>query len=277
MTTAPAPTGLSRTASSGVGLGVCVALNYLIAYAIFTSPYGSVFFMSDDSRGSTVWVPLIVGVVVGCVESVSFGFRIAVGASVFSVVLGVVFFLLLGTLVLGAVGGAAGWVAGWTLSRWASSLVPVSRLLLGAVVVAASISIVSDKVTAPGDEDFALVHTPSDGPAVLVRVDGAAYPPSITGRLANVDGCPGIVDASPVAALGTVPQSVIEDSAPGRAVVIWPPGTTIRSDPYSVSSQGRTYHLGDEVTVGGGWVHLIEEDLFYDQTPQTCLSNIFIY
>lgn len=281
MPTARDLTGLSRTVPWRVGLGVCVVINYLVAYAIFESPYGSAFFMSDDERSSIVWIPLVVGVGVGCVQSLSFGFRVAAVASVLSVVLSVVFLiplvLLLGTLALCAVGAAVGWAVAWALTRLTSRLVTTSRLLLAAIVVAASVCIVTAKVTAPGDEDFARVHTPSDGPAVLVRVGGEAYQHSITGRLADIDGCLGIVDATPVPARGTAPRSVIEAAESGRAVMVWPPGTTVGSDPYSVSSEGRTYRLGDRVTVGGGWVHLGEHDPFYSQTPEECLENVFIY
>ncbi|MCL3837059.1 hypothetical protein [Aeromicrobium duanguangcaii] len=280
MATSRVLTGLSRTVPSGVGLGVCVALNYVVAYAILESRYGSVFFMSDDERSSIVWVPLLVGMAVGCVQSLSFGFRVAASASVLSVVLSLAFLmilgLLLGTLILCAVGAAAGWAVAWALARLTSRLVPVSRLLLAAVVVASPISVVVSKATAAGDEDFARVHTSSDGPAVLIRIGGDAYQHSVTGLLADVDGCLGIVDAAPVPVRGREPRSLIEAAESGRAVVIWPPGTTVGSDPYTVFSEGRTYQLGDHVTVGGWWIQLDEDDPFYSQTPEACLTNAFI-
>ncbi|MTB87212.1 hypothetical protein H9L21_07385 [Aeromicrobium senzhongii] len=258
-----------------------MALNYVVAYAILESRYGSVFFMSDDTRSSVVWVPLLVGVVVGCAQSLSFGFRVAAGASVLTVVLSYAFLftrlgLLSGTLILCAMGTAAGWAVAWALARLTSRLVPASRLLLAAVVVASPVSVVVSKATAAGDEDFARVHTSSDGPAVLIRVGGDAHQHAVTGRLADVDGCLGIVDAAPVPVRGRDPRSLIEAAESGRAVVIWPSGTTVGSDPYTVSSEGRTYQLGDHVTVGGWWVRLDEDDPFYSQTPEACLANPFI-
>ena len=259
---------------------MCVAVNYVVAYAIFTSSYGSAFFMSDDERSSIVWVPLLVGAVVGCVESLSFGVRVAGVASVVSVIIsvigGIAAFLMLGTLVLGAIGSAAGFGLAWAYLRWGPHAVSVSRVMLGVISVAAIVNIVVVAVT-PGYDDLDRVRTPAGGPAVLVQVDGDPYALSITGRLANVDGCLGITGANPVPAKGDAPRSVIEDSRAGTAVVIWPHGTTVTSRPFSVTSQGKTYKLGDEVAVGGGWVHLIKDDPFYDQSPKACLKNIFIY
>jgi len=263
-------------------MAVCVVLNYVVAYGILESPYGSVVFMSDDERSSIVWVPLLVGMAVGCVQSLSFGFRAAVSASVLTVVLAFAFFftrlgvLLGGTLVLCAVGSTAGWAVAWGLARLTSRLVPVSRLLLVAVVVGSLVSVVASQVTAAGDEDFARVHTSSDGPAVLIRLGGEAYQHSVTGRLADVDGCLGIVDAAPVPVRGRDRPSLIEAAESGRAVVIWPPGTTVGADPYTVYSEGRTYRLGDHVTVGGWWMQLDEDDPFHSQTPEACLANVFI-
>lgn len=138
-------------------------------------------------------------------------------------------------------------------------------------------SIIVSEVTAPEDADFAQVFTPADGPAVLVRMGGDPDARPISGRLANVEGCLGITDAAPVPVSGEAPRSVIEASAAGRAIVVWPPGTTVGSDPYSLTSQGHTYRRGDEIAVGGGWVHLIEEDPFYSQIPKACRSRIFLY
>lgn len=267
---------LSGTVRPEFGIVLCAAVNYLVAYAIFSSSYGSAFFMSDDERSSIVWVPLLVGAVVGCVESLSFSVRIAAVASIVSVLGGIAAFLMLGTLILGAIGGAAGCVAAWAYLRLGPHLVSIPCLILGAISVAAATTVIVIAAT-PGYEDLDRVHTPPGGPAVLVQVDGDPYQPSITGRLTNVDGCVGITNATPVPAPGDAPRSVIEDSAAGEAVVIWPHGTTVASDPFSVTSRGRTYQLGDEVAVGGGWVHLIKDDPFYDQTPKACLAKIFIY
>lgn len=265
-----------NSSPAGLGIVLCVAINYVVAYAIFTSSYGSAFFMSDDERGSIVWIPLLVGALVGCVESLSFGVRVTGVASLLSVLGGIAAFLMLGTLVLGAIGGAGGCVLAWAYLRWGPHGVLKPRIALGVISAVAAVNIVVVAVT-PSYDDLDRVRNPSGGPAVLVQVDGDPYSNAITGQLANVDGCLGITDATPIPAKGDAPRSVIEDARAGTAVVIWPHGTTVTSQPFSVTSQGRTYQLGDEVTVGGGWVHLIKDDPFYDQTPKACLKNIFIY
>lgn len=257
-------------------VAACVAVNGLVAYAIFTSSYGSAFFLSDDERNSIFWVPLLAGVIIGFIEGLSFGARNAGVAFLASVLVGIVGFLMLITFVIVSIGGAAGCGLAWAYLRWGPPAVTKSRIALGAIVVVALANIVIVEVT-PGYNDLDRVRNPAGGPAVLVQVDGEPYTNSITGRLANVDGCLGVTGASPVPAKGDAPRSVIEDAAAGTAVVIWPHGTTVESKPFSVTSQGRAYKLGDEVAVGGGWVHLIKEDPFYDQTPKACLKHIFIY
>lgn len=266
---------LSRTCHPAAGLAVCVAVNYLVAYAIFSSSYGSTFILSDDERSSIVWIPLLVGAGVGLLQALSLGARVAAVGSLVSLLFGVAAFVMFVTLVLCAVGGLVGIVAARALTRSAPPVWQPRVVLLAASAVASVMCLIS--ALSPEHDEPDLVRALMGEPTALVRIDGDAYPPSVTGRLADVDGCLGIVGARRVLGpVGKTPSSEADDPATGRAVVIWPPGTSVTSEPFSVTTQGHTYRLGDDIAVGGGWVVLGEEDPLPDQAPVACRRNAFI-
>lgn len=272
-----------RSLGSLLGYVVCLAINGLVAYAIFNSSYGSVFFMSDDERSSIFWIPLLVGVLVGFLQTLSFGPRVTIFAIASSALLGIGIILMLATIWIGAVGGLIGCLAGSTYRLWRPEglLLPRTALLLisaGAIVT----SVVA--ALTPTYDDLDRVIEPASGPSLLVHVedrpymnvDDPPYPPSTTGKLANVHGCLGIVEASPTPNKGEASPSIVKNAQSGVAIVIWPYGTTVTANPYRVTIRGRSYHLGQSVTVGGGYFDMIKEDPFYRQAPPSCRRDIFI-
>lgn len=99
-----------------VAIPLCVVANYLVALTILSSKWGSVFIMDDDFHNSSIAVPVIAGLVLGFVQTVALGPRIAVMAGAIGLA-GVATVLLAFTLLTGAAGGAVGCFVGWVFTR----------------------------------------------------------------------------------------------------------------------------------------------------------------
>lgn len=242
-------------------VALCLATSLLVATAIFQSRYGSVFFMDDDERYIIWLLPLLAGATLGLIQSVAFSIR---AAAIATVALGVsmTFFLLMaGTLLLMTLGAAAGCAVAWIGMRRRRP-VRTARSLLAVGTATGIVSLVAGWMT-PGYDDLDRVQEVAGGPSILSHVEDRDYMSrhTVTGVLADVDGCLGLERTSPPS---------------GPVVVLWPHGTVATSDPFAVTIDGTTYRLGDVVAVGGGLVpDLIAEDPFWAQTPSTCRDDRF--
>ena len=128
---------------TGLGITLCVVIDSVVAYAIFSGPYGTAILMDDELATVDLVVPVVVGAVVGMLQYLSFDFAVTVSASLLGVFfVGGTSVVLLATLVLAAAGGAVGCLAAEIMRRHSSPSRRTSRALLGAVVVAAVICLV---------------------------------------------------------------------------------------------------------------------------------------
>lgn len=100
--------GIGRAVLLAIGVVVSAVANYLVAYAIYDSSYGSVFFMDDDVPTTAVWMPLLAGAILGCVEGLVLGARATLVAAGITLLAGIAFVYPVVTVALVAVGVAAG-------------------------------------------------------------------------------------------------------------------------------------------------------------------------
>lgn len=101
-----------------------------------------------------------------------------------------------------------------------------------------------------------------EGPAIVRHTADHDFPPSSSGTLADVDGCLGVIDVRPDAR---------------RFVVIWPRGTTLELDPYRITIDGETHHLGDEVIVSNALLGSpVDTRPYYEGAPASCAKNALI-
>lgn len=232
----------------------------MVIFAVVQSPYGSLGFF-DDSPSTTDWVlPMAAGVVVGLLLGLSFGTRVALVSSGLTMLLGLVTILFIYPTANCAIGSALGAAAAAALVRWAR--VPTHT---GAAIVL--LLVVCFSSGAYGLVDHTAEPLPStnvlrsaDGPSVLVDREERLKSTWITGTLADVDGCLGLVDAS---------------MGDGTLVVLWRLGTKVSSDPFSVTIEGKTHGLGDKVSVPGGGLLTMEKDLeaYRPDMPDSCAGH----
>ena len=128
------------------------------------------------------------------------------------------------------------------------TLVGAGLVVLLAAVLVAIVVVRSggEKVLNENGDTLVLVAKDSDA-QMMARIDG---------ELVDVGGCLGLV-------------------ADGRPVlVVWPHGTTIKTpDPLRVTVDGKTYGIGDTVTLGGGTSGpLRPSSFFHDRVPSGCRS-----
>lgn len=108
VTTTTEQTGLGRMAFLGIGVVVSTVANYLVAYAIYDSSYGSAFFLDDDVRSTAVWLPLLAGAVMGCVQALVLGARATLAAAIVALLIGFMAVHPMVTVALVAAGVALG-------------------------------------------------------------------------------------------------------------------------------------------------------------------------
>ncbi|MBD1270629.1 hypothetical protein IDH50_13425 [Aeromicrobium tamlense] len=111
-------TGLGRMAFLGIGVVVSTVANYLVAYAIYDSSYGSAFFLDDDVRSTAVWLPLLAGAVMGCVQALVLGARATLAVAVVTLFLGFMAVHPMVTVALVAAGVALGFGLARALSTF---------------------------------------------------------------------------------------------------------------------------------------------------------------
>lgn len=240
-----------------VGIPACLLANAAVIFAVVESPYGSLGFF-DDSPSTSDWLlPLAAGAAMGLLQGLAFGTRTALAAVGITVLAGLMTVLYIYPTANYSIGSALGAAFAVLVGRWWR--VPMRRGAAIVLMTAASLA-----ATGYG----AIDHTPeplpsvnvlrsTDGPAVLVDVDERIKSTSIVGTLADVDGCLGLVDAS----LGD-----------GTVLVFWRLGTTVSSDPFRLLLDGKSYGLGDKVTVPGAGLLTQERDLeaYRPDLPASC-------
>lgn len=108
MTTSTDQTGLGRMIFLAIGVVVSALGNYLVAYTIYDSSYGSAFFLADNVPSTAVWMPLLAGIVLGCVEALILGSRATLAAAVVTLFIGFMAVYPVVTVALVAAGVALG-------------------------------------------------------------------------------------------------------------------------------------------------------------------------
>lgn len=102
---------------------------------------------------------------------------------------------------------------------------------------------------------------PKTRPVVLVgEKNGSGMYATISGTLAEVDGC-----------LGLAPAKSRHDGI----VLILPFDTEVtRNSPFRVEIRGKTYELGDELRTGGGGIDRLDPESPLNNTaPKSCLQG----
>lgn len=247
-----------------VGVVSSIAINALVAHAIYESSVGTVFMLDDSPPDGSFAVPFVAGAVLGLMQVRLFGMKIVLVATVLNL-FGRLFLEPwawdeLGALLVMCFGGVLGWLVGLVLPTAGRKARAVSTVALVASAVVAVVSLVpapSDPVPVP------LIRTliVPEGPAVLMHTADRDVPPSRSGTLADVDGCLGVIDVRPDAR---------------RFVVIWPRGTTVELDPYSITIDGATHHLGDEVIVSNVLRESATDTRYFEGAPASCATNALI-
>lgn len=243
------------------GVVGCVVIYLLVAYAIFESPVGSVFFMDDSPPENSTVVPFLTGVLLGFLQIWLFGVRIVLVSAVVGTFTGLLmgewWWLMVATMFLMGVGALIGGSVAMMLPRRGRSRA-VSACALAACAAVAVISLTVEP-SVPEPSPLTKVLTPATGPAVIVDATAGSLPSSVAGHLADVDGCLGVVDVGPEAE---------------TFVVVWPPGATVQVDPYRLTTRGTTYLLGDRILVGGATLRSASDTRsYYEGAPATCQSH----
>jgi hypothetical protein len=242
---------------------VCVFVNGAVAYAVLESPVGTYGFFDDAPPEGSVAVPVLAGLVLGIVQVAAFGTRralIAAAACMAVALVTVIYMIPVGTVVFGCVLGA---VAAHVARRrivalWAA---PAAVVLVIGGTTAASYGLTRGD---PPDRPLLDVVAAPGGPAVVIdpqkrSKEGMA----VVGDVAEIGGCLGIVDRT---------------SGRHEFVVAWPQGTTASSGASVLIYDGRSYRLGDVVTVRGGVPITMSVDLdaYAPGLPTSCRGRDLI-
>lgn len=233
------------------------ASSWATAHAVLWSPFGSVLFLDEGFGVGSVIVPLVVGALVGALQTRAVGWRITfftvlAGSVVFATTIVYLYPALMHLVGVG-VGSAAVTIAG--RARLVSTR---SAALSLAVLTVVSGAYAWTRASAPADSVLRLVASPEHPTVVL---DPQRRAPEIlepvTGVLVDVGGCLGL-----------------ETEDERRFVVFWPDDTQVRADPFAVIRSGRVFVLGDELELD---VAALErrpgDEVFYsDELPDACES-----
>ena len=94
-------------------------------------------------------------------------------------------------------------------------------------------------------------------PSVVVDPEERASSSPVVGTLADVGGCLGLVDSR---------------TGNGSFVVAWEQDTTATAGPYVLTYEGRSYELGDRMTVSGAGLLASPADLdaYAPDLPTSC-------
>ena len=224
-----------RRALDVVGVVLCVLVDTAVVYAVFESPFGTLVILDDTPPEGYVLVPVLAGAVLGALQRIAFGTA--------SAVVGAILLALGGAVSLFFVFPAGFVAAGCVLGAVAALPIPRrtrgrgSVLALVALVVAGTLAAGYGLTrTDPAEHPLLEVTTVSGGPSIVVDPQRRAYSETVTGTLADVGGCLGLVDSS---------------TGNGSFVVAWERGTTAASGTYALVYRGRSYSLGDHVVVTG--------------------------
>lgn len=103
----------------GVGLASCIAVNALVAHAIYESVFGTLFILDDSPPDGSFTVPFLAGAVLGLMQLRLFGIKIVLVAAVLNL-FGRTFLESwawdeLGALLVMCFGGVLGWLVGMAL------------------------------------------------------------------------------------------------------------------------------------------------------------------
>lgn len=247
-----------------VGVPVSLVANAAVIFAVVQSPYGSLGFF-DDSPSTSDWLlPMASGAAIGLLEALAFRARTTLIADGLTVLLGLISFLFIFPVANYAIGCALGAGVATAVSRWMrdrlSGLAPIF-LLSGVSLAAVGYGVIDHT---PEPLPLLNVLRTADGPAVLVDQLERIKSAEAVGTLADVDGCLGLVDAS------------VDGGTDGSTVlVVWRLGTSVSSDPFRLTVDGRTYGLGDKVTVPGAGLLTLKRDLeaYRPDMPASCAGH----
>lgn len=242
-----------------VGISVCLLANVAMMYGVLQSPYGSLGFF-DDSPATSDWLlPMAAGAVLGLLQTFGLGVRPTLISASITAVLGVFTLLFLFPAVTSAIGCALGGLIAFAFARgkrWPSSGRVPMTLLAALSLAAVGYGATYEPPPSPSLLD---VKVTRDGPAALVDKQERAPSTVAVGTLADVDGCLGLIMAPP---------------ADGAVVVFWPLGTSVSSDPFTLTFKGDSYDLGDKVAVEGALLTFHDEPTAYrDEIPESCATH----
>ena len=240
-----------------VGIPTSLLANLAAVFAVVQSPYGSLGFFDDSPTASDWALPMAVGAVIGVLQGLAFTTRAPLFAGAVTLMLGLMSFIYIYPVVNCVIGAAAGTLAAALARRWLR--VPRGRLAAGVLLgLAAASSAVYGLVDhTPEPQPAVTVLRSLDGPAVLVDVAQRLPAASVTGTLADVDGCLGLVNAS---------------MGDGTLLLLLPEGSGVSSMPFTVTVNGNGYGLGDKITVTGGGLltRKIDLDAYRPDLPASC-------
>lgn len=250
---APSDLPLSRP----VSVALIVASSTATALSVLTSPWGSIFFLDDLFTRAAIVAPIAAGVVVGSLQATAFGARLTLVTVVATAALVSCTLLFAYPAVMHLIGVALGVALASSMRH-----LPTARrgaALLLAPVTLGGLAYGLSVLTAPARPVVDLVEG-SDHPTVVLE-PGTRAPEildPVTGVLVDVGGC-----------LGLASQ---DGGTERRRLVFWPESTEVRTDPFVVSWEGRTYGLGDRLTIRAAVLERREGDHVHyaDEFPDGC-------
>lgn len=250
---APSDLPLSRPAS----VALIVASSTATALAVLTSPWGSIFFLDDLFTRAAIVAPIVAGLLVGALQTAAFGARLTLVTVAATTALASCTLLLAYPAVMHLLGVALG-------TALASSGRHLPAVRRGAALLLASITLGAlaygiPVLTAPEPPLVDLVE--GSGHPTVVLEPGTRAPEildPVTGVLVDVGGCLGLASR--------------DGGTERHRLVFWPESTEVRTEPFVVSWEGRTYGLGDRLTIRAAVLERREGDHVHyaDELPDGC-------
>ncbi|MBD8606484.1 hypothetical protein IFT73_06425 [Aeromicrobium sp. CFBP 8757] len=251
----------SRRALDATSVVLCVLVDAAVAFAVVESPFGTIFILDDDPPDGYVLAPLLAGMVIGALQRIAVGTSTTVVAAVIAALGGVatLFFVFPAGVV--AVGCVLGAVAATGVRRRMRR-----RSVLAAIVLVVTGTIAAGYgLTRPQPADMPLLDVTAvpGAPSLVVDPQRRAHGQQLSGVLIDVDGCLGLA----------------VNSVEGRRfVVAWERGTSVSARPYVLDLAGRSYRLGDRVTLPGAAYITLSKDLagYAPDLPRSCRGTDLI-
>lgn len=249
-------------AADVLGVVLCVVVDAAVVFAVFESPFGTIFILDDSPPDGYVLAPLVAGAAVGALQRIAFGTSSTIVAAIVAALAGAASLFFVFPAVVVAAGSVLGAIAATMVRRrsrrW-STLAVIVLVATGTITTGYGLS-----RTGAHDQPLVEVTAVSGGSSVVIDPqERSKEGMAVLGDVTRIGGCLGIVDRT---------------AGRHEYVVAWPRGTTGSYAPYVLTYEGRRYRLGDFVAVRGGVPITMPVDLdaYAPDLPASCRGRDII-